>query len=790
MTPTGGGNALAQWWRDVSFGFRLALGVSRSPATALLRLAVGAFGVAMAVALLLGAASLSNIVDRHEVRQAQQLQQSVPQPGVDPLYTQSGSFAFRDEWVTGEWVYPSGESAPVPPGLSRHLKPGELAVSPALAELLDSPEGASLRSRFDGLRRVATIGKAGVVEPRDLTFYIGADASLSRGAEESRDPVRATYGFGRDHADTPLPLDITTIVVVGVVTLLFPILILIGASTRIAGTERDRRLAAIRLVGAAARRVRRISAAESMVPAVLGLLLGAALFLVARPVVAEFEFFGYSAYASDIVPSPVLVAVIVCVVPVLAIGSAMVAQRRLIVEPLGVVRQATARRRRLWWRLLLFGAGVAILITPTWGRASIGRFLERTYIPLQSSLVVLGVLVMLLGLAALLPWAVERAITRLDRGGPSWQLAIRRLRFDAGTSARVFSGLALALVSGVAVQVIIGSLQATGSIGTDDSAAGGEVLLMTPPDAEPALTALRQRPDVESATLMHHAVMFYEKYQHAGAQVLIAECGPLLDSDVVPTCQDGDVFLDPRVLGDVGPGDDLVIDESSSARWTVPHSATTTKLELFPGLDEVSMVVTPTALGTAFERIDYVEPMAFAVLGRSVDPALRVEIEEYVRGTYGLSTTPSDQLNGVTVVGTRYASAYHGIGSISALLMTGLLFVLGVAVLGVLVTSAEHLRERARALASMSAGGVGFGTLARSLLWQNAIPLALAALLALAGGVLLAVILLPVTAGHIRVDWTVVALPFGSAAVLALLLTVLSLPALRAAVSTQHLRTE
>ncbi|WP_157362187.1 FtsX-like permease family protein [Haloechinothrix halophila] len=785
MTPTGGGNALTQWWRDVSFGFRLALGVSRNPATALLRLAVGAFGVAMAVALLLGAASMVNIVEQHEAREAQQTEQLTQRPGVDPLYVQSSAVDFRDERILGSWVYASGNNAPVPPGLSGHLEPGQLAVSPALGELLDSPEGAPLRKRFDDLHRVGTIGKAGVVEPRDLRFYVGAEASLSHRVEETKgtyQPVLAAYGFGGSHGEAPLPIDVITIIVVGVVTLLFPILILIGASTRIAGAERDRRLAAIRLVGASARRVRRISAAESMVPAVLGLLLGGVLFLLARPVVAEFEFFGYSAYASDIVPSPVLVALIVCVVPVLAITSALVAQRRLIVEPLGVVRQATARRRRLWWRLLLFGAGLAILAARPWGMWLASMFLSRTYIPLYLSFVVLGVLVMLLGLAALLPWAVERTITRLDRGGPSWQLAIRRLQFDSGTSARVFSGLALALVSGVAVQVLVSSYEYTRP---DAPEAQREVVVETPPDAEPALTALRQRPDVETTGLMHRSVFFIEQYERAPADVLIAECSPLLDSTVVSACQDGDVFLSPRAAYEVRPGDDLVINEQAS-RWTVPRSATTTELEPLHGFSEVSMVVTPSALGEAFEHIDSLRPMAFAVFRQEVDNASRAELVEYIQSAYGLSTTPPEPLNGVTMMGV----VYRDIGSIGALLTTSLLFVLGVAVLGVLVTSAEHLRERARALSSMSASGVGFGALARSLLWQNAIPLALVALLAVVGGGLLAAVLLLDDAAHIRIGWAVVALPFVGAVVLSLLLTALSLPALRAAVSTQHLRTE
>ncbi|MPY79462.1 MAG: FtsX-like permease family protein [Actinophytocola sp.] len=659
----------------------------------MLRLAVGAFGVATAVALLFGSASLSNMVADRDARQAQQVRQLTPKPGVDPLYVQGSSLTYRGEWLHGTWMYPAGASAPVPPGLTRQLEPGELAVSPALANLLDSPDGALLRLRFDDLRRVATIGKVGVVEPHDLRFYVGADSSLSEGVAETRgsaQPILAAYGFGAGHAEPRLPIDLVGVIAVSVVALLFPVLILVGASTRIAGSERDRRLAAIRLLGASARRVRRISAAEALVPAVLGLLLGAVLFKVARPVVAEFEFFGYSTYASDIVPNPVLVVLIVCAVPVLAIASALLAQRRIIVEPLGVVRQSTARRRRLWWRLLLLGIGVAILAVVPIAYGLVSALIGIYQVSLGLSMIVVGVLVVLFGLVALLPWAVERAVSRIDRGGPSCQLAIRRLQHDSGTSARVFSGLALALVGGVAVQVLLVSYQASweerSGMPRGDDRMRSELMLSTPTDSEPALAALREQLEVKSAAMAYHAVMFFQTYQGAETHVLIAECDTLRAAEVVPDCHEGGVFLSPTVVGDgpsaVRPGDDLVIGKGASPLWRVPRSATVTKVGGFARFDGVEIVVTPAALGPAFEHIGVMQPIAYAVLHEEADFALRADILEHVRNAYGLTTTPP-----MTDTVGMSGAVQPDVTPIRALLLVCVLFVLGVAVLGVLVTS-------------------------------------------------------------------------------------------------------
>ena len=109
--------------------------------------------------------------------------------------------------------------------------------------------------------------------------------------------------------------------------------------------------------------MRRIAAAESLVSAVAGLALGAVLFLVGRQFAEDVVLFGNRVYVSDVVPNPVLVVVIVLVIPALAVLTSMVALRRTIIEPLGVVRQSKPVRRRVWWRLSLVVLGVVLLLT-------------------------------------------------------------------------------------------------------------------------------------------------------------------------------------------------------------------------------------------------------------------------------------------------------------------------------------------------------------------------------------------------------------------------------------------
>lgn len=78
--------------------------------------------------------------------------------------------------------------------------------------------------------------------------------------------------------------------------LLAPVAIFIATAVRFGGDRRDRRLAALRLVGADIRTTRRIAAGEALFGSVLGLLTGAVLFLVGRRFVGRVEVWGHSAF--------------------------------------------------------------------------------------------------------------------------------------------------------------------------------------------------------------------------------------------------------------------------------------------------------------------------------------------------------------------------------------------------------------------------------------------------------------------------------------------------------------
>ena len=132
--------------------------------------------------------------------------------------------------------------------------------------------------------------------------------------------------------------------------------------------------------------------------------------------------------------------------PLTAIGATVLALRKVVVEPLGVVRGSPRRVRRVAWRLVPPRSALAAARRRSTGATRRSRRL--------------AVVLLLAGVATLLPWLVEATVRRLDGGSVPWQLAIRRLQLDSGASARVVAGIAVAVAGAIALQTLFSGVEA------------------------------------------------------------------------------------------------------------------------------------------------------------------------------------------------------------------------------------------------------------------------------------------------------------------------------------------
>ncbi|MGM1061044.1 FtsX-like permease family protein [Saccharothrix sp. Mg75] len=769
---------MKRWLSDLALGVRLATGGGR---TSWVRLALTGAGIGIGVAVLLVASSMTTILAERGARSAAgEAVQAGSVDGRDVLYRAFYNTEYRGETLSGWYLLPEGAAAPVPPGVPGVPGDGEVFLSPALAELLASPEGELLRDRFPQ-RVVGTIGREGLNAPHDKVFYAG-DATVQR------DPESAVVAFGGELRERELDPVLLLLVMVGVVALLFPVLVFVGISTRLAGAERDRRLAALRLVGAGAQRVRRIAAGEALLGAFVGLAVGVALFLFGRLFVEDLRLLGISVFGSDLTPSLPLAVLIGVLVPVLAVVTSVVAMRRTVVEPLGVVRRTKPVRRVLWWRTLPIFIGSAALLTQTGA-------LGGEEADVSEAAVIGGIMMLLLGIPVLLPWVVERVVGRLRGGAPSWQLAIRRLQLESGTAARVVGGVAVVLAGGIALQSVMASAESR-LVDRPVSEVDEGRMLVRVRDAPPEMTQqvvglLERSVGVERVHSLRSVQFTRGGTDQQGATV--GTCEALRTRAVLPSCRDGDAFFvadDPGTTYEpdyqpLEPGQRATItqgygeDEKRVRDWVVPPFTVVEGIE--NTVDRwFGLMLTPAALGDVPPTADH---STIVVL---VDPA-QPDIAEHVRNALAPMTwrtyTSYFGETGVPRQVEQFRSIRQGLlaGSLITLLLAGA---------SLLVMALEQVRERRRPLAVLAASGVPRGALGRSLLWQNAVPLLLALVVAVAVGGGLAVLLLRIISEPIVLDWPGIALLSGAAAFLVVAVTIASLPSLYRATGALGLRSE
>ncbi|MEU4365575.1 FtsX-like permease family protein [Promicromonospora sp. NPDC023987] len=748
---------------DLALGIRLSVGGGRS---GWVRLALIAVGVGLGVTMLLVAASIPTVLDAREARadarsvaSAQEL--TVGEPSA---LTQEVRSMFREDPLVGLVIQPEDDDAPLPPGVTQQLAPGEVVLSPALADLLASDDGAALRGRW-GDDVVGTIGAEGLTGPEELRFYLGTDQLNTANATRIQ-----SFGGGGPVSDGPDPV-LLLLVLVGMVVLLLPVGIFVSTAVRFGSENRDRRLAALRLVGADVGMTRRIAAGETLAGAAGGLVVGGLLFLAIGQVAGSVVPPSLSFYPEDLRPAPVLAALTVVLVPAMTVLVTLSALKQVLVEPLGVVRRSSERRRRFWWRLVFPVLGVALL-TP------LADGLDDSL--LGQAMVVAGLVLVLVGVALILPWLVEATVHRLGNGTVAWDLAVRRLQLDSGTAVRAVSGIAVSVAGLIALQGLVGAIGTLSAETQADTSTFQATVLDIDPDADAPETWTRELTGAEgvqgAGTLSTMWALPTEASRPASGDDEVAvesgTCQVLAQEAQLGSCEDGDVFVVvPDGATAPAPGTTYVLDagQDTESRWTLPASAETVAppkggMNAMGGMP-ARVLVTPGALdGIA---LDPTAVTTYVTLDPDVPDALdhlRTAAAQVDPVAY---TTPIDQ--------ERIASI---LGNVRQALLVGTIALLVLIGASMLVNVVEQLRERRQLLAVLVAFGTRRRTLSGSVLLQLAIPVVLGLALAVATGSGLALALQTAIKAPLSFDWQGVGVTAGAAAVMVLLTTAAGLPLL------------
>ncbi|OKJ59675.1 hypothetical protein AMK27_19465 [Streptomyces sp. CB02009] len=788
---------LPTWPRDLALGARFAVTGGRS---GLLRTLLTATGVGFGVALLLLASSLPNMLFQREVREsvrAVDASAQVTAPRADSFLHLGRTTVYRDDVISGLLLTPEGDSPAVPPGAAAFPERGEMLVSPALRDLLDSPDGALLKERLP-YKVGGTIGPDGLIGPADLRYV----AHVGFLTTDNFDGRGVRYGWSVP--EEPMNAFLILLVVVACVVLLLPVLVFIATAVRFGGEQRDRRLAALRLVGADTAMTRRIAAGESLAGALLGLVVGLGLFAAARQFAGAFTIWDVNAYPSDVVPMPALAVLTLATVPVSSVVVTLFALRGVVIEPLGVVRTTTPRRRRLWWRLLLLAAGVALLV-PLMGEVRV------TETSLDTVGVATGTTLALIGLTTLLPWLVEAGVKRLHAGPVAWQLAVRRLQLSSGTAARAVSGIVVAATGAIALQMLFQAMENDFTEVTGQDVSRAQIAVGvdagTADKARAMIDRFERTEGVTGVTGIVESHVWRPGPLKGGeefapmASLRVGDCASLAEFATLPSCADGDVFVflahgaqgnpdDSFVTRAARPGATVALrdphphpSEPKRAeggplpQWRIPAGARVVDSRPDPtGMYQYGVLATPSAIDAAL--LD--DPDAQAMV--RLDPAVP-DAADLVRNT-AEAISPTSWVR--TLADTQRDAAFSSVRT--GILVGSTLTMLLVAA-SLLVATLEQLRDRKRLLSSLVAFGTRRSTLSWSVLWQTAVPIVLGLVLAVAGGTGLGVVLLKMGGQQVQ-DWWVFLPVVGIGLGLIATVTLLSMPVLWRLMRADGLRTE
>ncbi|MGW1790835.1 FtsX-like permease family protein [Streptomyces tubercidicus] len=775
------------WARDLTMGMRFAAGGGRE---GWIRTALTAAGVALGVAVLLLGASVPGLMDAWHGREKAREnlgQAHEPPPADDTLRYTSTDTVFHGAPVRGRLVRPDGAHPPVPPGIRQLPGPGRMVVSPALKELLDSPGGALLRERLP-YRVAGVIGDEGLRGPQELTYLAGSATPLA-----APDSYRIDR-FGKEWDPQPMRAPAVVLVIMTCVALMTPVLVFIGTSVRFGNERRERRLAALRLVGADVRTTRRIASGEALFGSLLGLVAGGALFLAGRQCASVITLWDINVFPSDVTPAPPAVALIALLVPTAAVAVTLFAQRGVTIEPLGIMRRRPPVRRRLWWRVALPAVGTLLLVPLAW--ASPWRDT-----PVNTVRLAAGAMLLLLGVTALLPWLVDAVVGRL-RGGPvSWQLAVRRLQLNSSSATRAVSGITVAVAGAIAIHMLLTGMQSGFAQAYAESGKQPRIGLWGTahgwPQTQRALTALRATPGVTAArgTIDTNANLLTAPGRprpvNRVVTIAIGSCAELRTLARLDSCRDGEVFLTGargRVRGPaLTPGATLDLnppytegDPVRPAPWKIPTASGDARLRhsgRAPGSILYDLLATPAAVDIG--RFRYPSAEYQVDFDRGTPDAV-----EHIRNTAArIDPAMAEHSSVDNPHDAQYSSVRNGLfaGAAITLLLIGS---------GLIISTVERFQERRRVLSTLDAYGTRRSTLGLAVLWQTALPVVLGLGLALVCGLALGALLLTMTGSAVTVDIPVVAGMAGIGGGVILFVTALSLPPLWRLMRPDGLRTE
>ncbi|MDR1188644.1 MAG: FtsX-like permease family protein [Bifidobacteriaceae bacterium] len=247
------------------------------------------------------------------------------------------------------------------------------------------------------------------------------------------------------------------IVAVVIAFVAIPVSMLLVTVGRVSAASRDRRLAALRLLGLSPARTLAVAMIENTALALTGAVAGVTFFALLAPAASAAVRAGPRWFAGSWALSLLWLAVIAAAVGLLSAAAAVAPARRLRTEP-KALREGGTRNRPGWWRLGVFGVGAGLLI---W----IGTGPRYLSYQADAGVTVGGVAAAVVGLALSVPLLSDRAGRWLARSRRTVPLmAGRGILAEPSSGTRLVLGLGAAVFLAVAGAGQLWSMENSGAM--------------------------------------------------------------------------------------------------------------------------------------------------------------------------------------------------------------------------------------------------------------------------------------------------------------------------------------
>ena len=353
--------------------------LKKSGRQSMMRLGLTAAAISLGIVMLCYmAAGLNGLVGRQNrtiisntITQAQRTPQKPQATGQAPLKAGGIERGNKDEWrgKTISIISLQGTEKSAKFAKMDTPKAGEYYLSKGLAAAIAQHPEDKILERFGNLTtNLGTLPDEYSASPDDLYLVKGVSAeevekssqyAKKNGQPNSYADVYITDVNGKAQSVAFDPFSLMMLVVGGSI-LLFPIVTFVAVATQLGGAQREKRYAALRLVGATKGQVARVLLLESLLASLAGVVLGLVIFTLTQSSLHGFFYGDMRFWPADLALQWYQYIIIVGVTLGLTTYVNWRRMRKAQLSPLGVSRSAEKAKKLRVWRVIPLAFGLSI----------------------------------------------------------------------------------------------------------------------------------------------------------------------------------------------------------------------------------------------------------------------------------------------------------------------------------------------------------------------------------------------------------------------------------------------